>query len=461
MNQIYTTIKIGLGSTLLLLSLQSCSDFTDIPLPNDQLNRSDIYKNANTTKAALTNIYTNLREQSFLAGNGRGLGYLMGIYTDDLQSLMNPSYNTEITPIYNNTLLSSNINISGLWNTNYNHLYAINDFIDGVSNSEAVEPTIKATYLAEAYFLRALYYHYLTQVFGDIPYVSTTDYTVNTKISKTKVVDVLSKVEDDLKMSLDLMLIEYRDIKRIFPNKAVVELLLAKNYLLQKRYDLAELYARKVLDNPDYILEQDLNKVFKRTSKGILWQFAGNSSIDATREAQTYIFMWDPYDVVASQSLWSAFESNDNRKNIYMKEVDINGQTWIQPFKYKLNQNNIDEYSVVFRIEEAYFTLAEALLYQHKPSDAVDYINPIRNRAGLISLSNTLSEIEVKQELLNEYQREFFTEHGHRFLDLKRNEALDQLQVNKPNWESKHNVFPLPEQELLLNPSLLPQNDDY
>lgn len=461
MQQIYTTIKIGLSSALLLLSLQACSEFTDIPLPNDQLNRSDIYKNANTTKAALTNIYTNLREQSFLAGNSRGLGYLMGIYTDDLQSMVDPSSNSQIFPIYNNSLLANNINISSFWNTNYNHLYAINDFIDGVSNSEALEPTLKAIYLGEAYFLRALYYHYLTQVFGDIPYVTTTDYTVNAKIGKTKVIDVLDKVEGDLKVALEFMPTVYRDPKRIFPNKAVVELLLAKNYLLQKRYDLAEVYARKVLENPDYNLELDLNKVFKRTTSNTLWQLAGNSSIDATIEAQTYIFVMFFLNQAITPSLFNAFEVGDERKTVYMKEVDVMGQNYYHPFKYKNNQNNPDEYSIVFRIEEAYLTLAEALLYQHKPSDALDYINPIRMRAGLIDLPNTLSEAVVKEELLNEYQREFFAEHGHRFLDLKRNDALNQLETNKPNWEIKHRVFPLPEQELLLNPKLLPQNDDY
>lgn len=461
MKQFYTNLKIGFSSILLLLSLYGCSEFTDIPLPNDQLNREDIYKDASTIKSALTNMYINLREQSLLAGDNRGLGYLMGLYTDDLQSLVDASHNTQQFPIYNNSLLASNSNISSLWNRNYNHIYSINDFIKGVTNSEALEPSIKKTYLAEAYFLRALYYHYLTQVFGDIPYITTTDYTVNTKIGKTKVSDVLIKVEDDLKTALEFMPLEYRDTKRIFPNAAVVELLLAKNYLLQKRYDLAEVYARRVLENSDYNLEPDLNKVFKRTSQGVLWQLATNGSVDITNEARTYIFMGMPGNVALSASIVHAFDVIDLRKTTYMKEVEVNGQSWFHPYKYKNNQSNEDEYSIVFRIEEAYLTLAEALLYQHKPSEAVGYINPLRERAGLSPLSNTLSESIVKQELLSEYQQEFFAEHGHRFLDLKRNDALDQLKATKPNWEAKHRVFPLPEQELLLNPNLLPQNDNY
>lgn len=461
MTQIYTKLKVGFYSVLLLGTLQACSEFTDVPLPNDQLNRSDIFKDPNTTKAALTNIYINLREESFLMGDRKGLGYLMGMYTDDLQSLVDASHNSQLFPIYSNSLLTNNSNISNLWNTNYNHIYAINDFIEGVMNSDALEPSIKKTYLAEAYFLRALYYHYFVQVFGDVPYVTTTDYTVNSKIGKTKVSDVLIKVEDDLKTALEFMPTEYRDIKRIFPSAAVVELLLAKNYLLQKRYDLAEVYARRVLENSDYNLETDLNRVFKRTSQGILWQLATNGLVDITNEARTYIFTGMPGDVALSSSIVNAFESIDLRAGIYMKEVEVNGQSWFHPYKYKNNQSNEDEYSIVFRIEEAYLTLAEALLYQHKPSEAVNYINPIRERAGLSPLSNTLSESVVKQELLNEYQREFFAEHGHRFLDLKRNDALDQLKLTKPNWEAKHRVFPLPEQELLLNPNLLPQNEDY
>ncbi|MNL56219.1 SusD family protein [compost metagenome] len=64
-------------------------------------------------------------------------------------------------------------------------------------------------------------------------------------------------------------------------------------------------------------------------------------------------------------------------------------------------------------------------------------------------------------EILLESRREFFTEHGHRFFDLKRTGRLNVLIGVKPNWKSYHDLWPLPQKELTLNPNMNPQNTGY
>jgi hypothetical protein len=103
----------------------------------------------------------------------------------------------------------------------------------------------------------------------------------------------------------------------------------------------------------------------------------------------------------------------------------------------------------------------EALAYQNRTAEAVHYLNLIRHRAGLLPLPETLSKEEFINEMLSESRREFFTEGGHRFFDLKRNNKLHILKMVKPNWEDKHALLPIPEGEILLNPNLLPQNNGY
>lgn len=449
-----------LGLVLAILSLiTSCEDIVEVDLPNDQINTEDVYKDITTTKGALSHLYSSLRETSLFQGGSNGLGYDLGKYTDQLNSF---SHNDAL---FENLISPINSPTNLYWSQAYTNLYAINAFIEGLSQSTVIEESVKNSLLGEAYFLRGLYYHYLTQLYGDIPYVTSTNYKINTSIKKTPYQEVLNLVEVDLKTALNLISLDYRNAERLYPNQGVVELLLAKNYLLQKRYDLAELYANKVLNNSLYHLELDINKVFKKNATSTIWQLSpatlGNPNT-TTYEASKYIFTnLPPVDVTLSRSLLNIFEPQDLRLQYWTKEVTNGVDSYSHAYKYKNNSNNTDEYSIVFRLEEAYFTLAEALAYQVRVPEAVTVLNQIRTKRGLLPLAMNLNQTDFITELVAEYQREFFTEHGHRFFDLKRNNRLDDLKLIKPNWEDKHQLLPIPESEILMNPNLKPQNDEY
>src|SRR5690606_13814323 len=148
-------------------------------------------------------------------------------------------------------------------------------------------------------------------------------------------------------------------------------------------------------------------------------------------------------------------------KQNWIASVIFNGQSWYRPYKYKnLSGSNHNEYSVVYRIEEAYFIAGEALAKQNRLTEAISYLNAIRERAGLPSL-NPLSQEDFINELLLEKRREFFAEFGYRFFDLKRFGKLEELNIVKPNWTLHHRLLPLPQKELLLNQNLTPQNQGY
>lgn len=445
---------------LVILNLvTSCEDLIEIDLPDNQTNTEDVYKDITTTRAALSHLYSNLREGSLFRGNRNGLGYDFGKYTDELIAF------NQNDALFENMISPINSPTNLYWSQAYTNLYAINAFIEGLSESTFIEESIKNPLLGEAYFLRGLYYHYLTQLYEDIPYVTSTDYKINTSIKKTPYQEVLNLVEADLKTALEFIPPDYRNAERLYPNQGVVELLLAKNYLLQKRYDLAELYANKVLNNPLYHLELDINKVFKKNASSTLWQLSPatiGSPNTATYEASTYIFTsLPPVDVTLSQGLLNTFEPQDLRLQFWTKEVTNGVDSYWHAYKYKNSSNNTDEYSIVFRLEEAYFTLAESLAYQERVPEAVTVLNQIRTKRGLTALPTALNQMDFITELVAEYQREFFTEHGHRFFDLKRNNRLDDLKLTKPNWEDIHQLLPIPESEIVMNPNLKPQNHGY
>jgi hypothetical protein len=70
--------------------------------------------------------------------------------------------------------------------------------------------------------------------------------------------------------------------------------------------------------------------------------------------------------------------------------------------------------------------------------------------------------------ILHERQVELFSEWGHRWLDLKRIEKIDEimkietpLKANGADWQSYQQWFPLPKESDLDNAPNLIQNDGY
>ena len=310
--------------------------------------------------------------------------------------------------------------------------------------------------------VRSILYCYLQQIFGDIPYVTGTDYTLNQSLSKTSAPQVLTRLANDLNESLSLLAEPYRNTERIFPNRSVSRLVLAKVYLLQNRWSDAEILLKEILQNPLYQFQNDPSKVFEKSGTHILWQLKPKNPGDATKEVTAYYFSNSaPTSVALSQSLMQSFASTDRRKQLWTTAVTFNNNTFYRPNKYKNLSNNTTEYSVVYRLEEVYLMLAECLAKQDKVTEAIPLVNAIKQRANVQLIQQPVTKEALINEILSENRKEFFTEMGHRFFDLKRENQLQNLALVKPNWKSFHQLWPLPQKELLLNPNLNPQNTGY
>lgn len=445
----------------LFVFLQSCSKLIETDLPDNQINSVAVYKDITTVKAALSNLYFNVKENPFFRGGVNGIGCDFSKYTDELVPI------SENDSFYQNAITPNISVVKNYWMFAYRDLYAINLFIEGLTNSQYINQQQKEPFLGEALLLRALYYQYLTQTFGDIPYVTSTNYKINTNIQKSKQAQILKETEIDLKIASKYLSYQYRTIDRVYPNKVVAELLLAKNYLLQQDYTKAQQLAENIINSPIYSLELDIKNVFKKSAKSTIWQFnsasLGNDQIFLpTKEAETYIIK----DLIASSLILSedfinSFENNDQRLNSWINHTEVNNKKYYYPFKYKNKTNNTDEFSIVFRLEDVYFILMEALAYQEHYDQALTYLNIIRTRAGLPIISSVSNKEFFIKIMLQESKKEFFTEFGHRFFDLKRNHQLLLLSTKKPTWKTFNELLPYPESEILLNPNLQPQNNGY
>ena len=102
---------------------------------------------------------------------------------------------------------------------------------------------------------------------------------------------------------------------------------------------------------------------------------------------------------------------------------------------------------------------AEALNELDQSGTAHEYLNMVRERAGLDDLSG-LSKAGFLDAVLNERRLEFAAE-GHRWFDLARTGKLEALvPLAKPGISPRpnHYLFPIPQRERDLNTNL-PQND--
>ena len=179
-------------------------------------------------------------------------------------------------------------------------------------------------------------------------------------------------------------------------------------------------------------------------------------------------FIIDPiFSFLASVQLNENFIANFN-------DDDLRLSNWISyneslnayfPFKYKIwnsNEQPSTEYSMVLRLAEQFLIRAESRLMQDDHKGAIDDINTIRNRAGLAPLSNTDNlETEVLlDEIMEQRKKEFFTEWGHRWLDLKRTDRYENIWEDNPLWEDTDLHYPIPTEERIKNPNLT-QNPGY
>ncbi|MDR6919990.1 RagB/SusD family nutrient uptake outer membrane protein [Chryseobacterium sp. 2987] len=447
---------------ILLFGSGSCENFIDTDLPYNQIGTQEVFADVSSANAALAGMYAELWSNSILSGDSSGAGAILGTYTDDL-NCYSPYVQNGLVDIYNNVQIPSNSIVYSFWSRAYKHIYYANSIIKGVGESKSIPEADKNRLIGEATVIRSILFYNLSQIFDDIPYTNTTDYTLNSYLAKVSKVQLMSLLENDLKTVMTGLSDQYANQERIYVNKKVAELLLAKVYLIAEKWSEAELLLSQIVQSPLYIWEPDLNKVFTKSGKHILWQLKPANSTDATKEYLLYNFTTSlPTSFSLSEALVNSFEAGDQRKQVWILPTVISQTTYFRPMKYKNPANaNATENSIVFRLEEVYLMLAESLANQNMIAQAKTAVDKIRQRAGLAALPAGLSKDEMINKIMEESRHEFFAETGHRFFDLKRTNRLGVVGASKPNWKSFHKAFPIPEKELVINPNLNPQNSGY
>ncbi|MBJ2124323.1 MULTISPECIES: RagB/SusD family nutrient uptake outer membrane protein [Flavobacterium] len=440
----------------------SCDSFVEVEQPQSQLPSSAVFEDYSTATAALTDIYSNIRDKGILTGSAFGISNTAGCYADEITSTQNPSNSS--LPFYNNSLLPSNTTIASQWNGTYNQIYSANAVLEGCEKSKVLTDIQKKQLKGESYFVRALLHFYLVNLFGDIPYIITTDYKTNSTMSRTPVEHVYQKITSDLENAVSLLPVNQIVPQKVRPNKTAAEALLARIYLFRNMYPEASNMASAVLNQSGTYNLESIENVFLISSKETIWQLQSGAAGLNTLQASFFTFSSAPPPLVSlNNDLVNKFPTGDLRKTKWVKAVSSSAGTWYHAYKYKENNatSTSKEYAVLLRLAEQYLIRSEARAFQGDLIGAKEDLNLIRRRAGL-SDTPALSKDEIINAVLEERRWELFTEYGHRFMDLKRLGKLDStLNSLKQGWNTDDRLFPIPQTEFSTNPNLGNQNPGY
>ena len=459
--------KINFLMIVGLLCFCSCEDYLELEVPSQKIISKTVFNNDATAQSAMVGIYNQASDLAFSSGGPSSITVLAGLSADDLS----PIYETSIPYVEfdRHEISPDNPRNLSLWSSAYNLIYTVNSLLEGITNSSSLSEEVRKRLEGESKFIRAFTYFYLVNLYGDIPLVTSIDYQKNSVIPKTAKEEVYDKIIEDISDASRLLNDEYSSGERTQVTRSAALALQARVQLFLQNWEEAEEYSSEVIASNQYQILPDLNEVFLKNSEEAIWQFSPHArGLSLTNTPDGGVFIIDPFlyflaELQLNDAFIESFNPEDQRLNTWIGFNDGLGVHF--PYKYKI-QNSIEpasEYSMVLRLAEQYLIRAEARARMGNLDGAISDLDVIRERAGLRPVKvvePNITQNELISLIIEERNKELFSEWGHRWLDLKRTNKAEEVFSNSTGWESTDFLYPIPESELMKNPNLT-QNEGY
>lgn len=406
------------------------------------------------------------------------------------------------------------ISFEELWFAFFNGISACNQAIANVPRF-AVSDSLKNRLIAEARFLRAHYYFNLVRCYGDVPLIdSLIDANNPSDLAKATTREskenIYAFIENDLNYAINHLLIkgdsEWEEGRA---TKGAAKGLLAKVCMYEKKWEQA-------FDLSEQIINQEVGTYSLEPDYATIWREAGQNGSESLFEVQCNLtgnraavdgyafYQWPRGNNVTavyypnltdsigntgngfnspSAALDSLYETGDLRKAATIIHLGdtlwdgavVNTGCYNERYNYKAYVSKTQETNIagdpsmgsknirILRLGEIYLIHAEAANELNNLSLAKTSLNLIRNRAGLPH-TTAASQDELREAIWKERRVELAMEHD-RWFDLIR-QGSDRTcaafaAVGKNFIIGKHEVFPIPNTQIVLSQGKLKQNPGY
>src|SRR5690606_10129548 len=434
-----------------------CESFLDVEPVNDVSDENTIYDEA-SANTALRGTYRQLASSGYYGENFVTLAYYP---SGDIKCLTTGV----ILNLVNWDFRADNANLNSFWNAAYNTINRANHVIQKtplVADANFTDAE-RNTIIGEATFIRALAYFDLTRTFGGVQiYLEPTeDLNGRPSISRSSLEDTYKQVLNDLEEAEKLL---SENVNRIRATKQTVWALRSRLHLYQEKWDLAELYATKLLERTTtYELVYPFTDWFANNVTGsqesifeLQYSAQNPSTIRSQMQHPTYggTYRYAPNDNFVN--LLNDPAKGGSRKSLIGSVTQNNTTLWFGNLYYRLQATDP---AYIFRIAEMYLIRAEARAQQNHLKEALDDLNAIRHRADLSNFSST--DKQVILDAIDQERRYEFAFEAHRYFDLTRTgRYITLIPLLDPTIQvaTYENFFPIPVAQLDLDKSL-DQND--
>ena len=253
--------NINIIGLILLVFFSSCEDALD-RLPLDAPSDQTFFSNQTELELAINGAYRDLYWRSsampfpLLLDNATDLGFLRTDFSG-MQAYSQGAHSS-VTSGFSET-----------WDIMYSGIGRCNNLLNNMERArEVVSEDFYNRIEAEALFLRAYYYSWLIQLYGDVPYVTSLPATIEeAKVPRTPKGEIINALFSELDRAVQILPEEWAAGDKGRATKGTVLTLKARIALMNGIYDVAAQAAQQVMDLGVYSLYANYGDLFAYTGE--------------------------------------------------------------------------------------------------------------------------------------------------------------------------------------------------
>ncbi|TAE73036.1 MAG: RagB/SusD family nutrient uptake outer membrane protein [Bacteroidetes bacterium] len=491
LNKIYIFTKVIIFLAT-FVSVSSCTGMLE-PTPVTNLLDTDMFATPDRVLSQVNGLYSSLKSGQFLGGR-------MQMYMDVRgEEFENVSQNG-VTGLFawNYSQAPSNAEVTNAWTAGYLTINRVNLFLKGLDDNPNVVPVATANqYRAEARFIRATAYFYLSQLYcrpfsinmGNTPGLPLrlTANTTNTSVdlARSTVAEVYTQILNDLNFAEANAIATYGNalLNTTRSHRNTMISMKVRVNLVMGNWAAAITEAQKIVaqtaspfsstSGVTHSIIANIVNVFSApytSAENIFSMPMSSADVPGTQNdlAGYYLpasstlalngraeYPFDPLGILANPAFSAA---NDARRNALT--VVSGGRTWCA--KYRVTPPPTD-FVPVIRYSEVILSYAEALVRQNNTIDptALALLNAVRGRSnptGVYTLASFANSTALLNAILLERRIELYGE-GMRSIDITRQGLALPAKTGVTNvpTTAQNYIWPIPQSEMDTN-KLMTQN---